>query len=215
MSENKIGVSPDRVFGLQKDYSEKAHIAMNQNDEQFFNSFEAFLKADYNQKNELIEKVLGIKSEVLNFKVCEVFGHRVKGLTPQYFGGNFKNWLWTSAQQKIVSIDKIGKSIIKDYVLPKNMNDTSIQNANNSTPLGEDAFWAMMYLLIINPKLGKKILKYSLKKDKVYICHVQLTGRVVAVYVVWGDDEWYFSALDFVSIDPWLEGSVFLRLATS
>lgn len=214
MSENKIGVSPDRVFGLQKDYSEKAHIAMNNNDEQFFNAFEAFLKADYNQKNEMIEKVLGIKSEALTFKVCEVFGHRVKGLVPQYFWPNFKSWLWESSQQMVVSIDAVGKSVVEDYVLPKNMNDTDIQNANSSTPLSIDAFWAMMYLLVVNPKLGKKILKYSFKKDKVYICHVQLADRVVAVNVHWRGDEWFFGAFDFDDIFLWFEGFVFLHLAT-
>jgi hypothetical protein len=210
-----IGVDPDRVFGLQKDYGEKAHIAMNKNDEQFFDCFEAFLKADYNQKAEFIEKVLGKKSGEQSFIVGQVFQHRNAGLVPQYFGDNFKTWLWEPAQTKEVSINAFGKNNLKEYFLPKNMNDTAIQNTNSSVPMGEDQFWAMLYLLVVNPKLGKKILKYELRKDKVYIFHVKLaSGKVVAVDVRWYDDEWYFGARDFDGNGWWSGGYVFLFPAT-
>ena len=180
-----IGVDPNRVFGLQKDYGEKAHIAMNKNDEQFFDGLEALLKANYQQKAEFIEKVLGKKSGEETFVVGEVFQHRNSNLVPQYFGDNFKDWLWLPAKERKISINAFGKNILKEYVLPKNMNDTSIQNANNSLPMEEDQFWAILYLLIINPKLGKKIIKYELRKDKFYIFHVKLaSGRVVAVRVL-------------------------------
>ena len=211
MSKDKIGVDPDRVFGLQKDYSEKAHIAMNQNDEQFFDGMEAFLKASYQQKSDFIEIVLGKKSGQETFVVGKVFQHRVKGLIPQYHGDNFKSWMLTPAIEKVVSINAFGKNILKEYVLPQNMKDTPIQNATNSTPMEEDAFWAMLYLLIVNPKLGKKILKYELRKDKVYVFHVKLaSGKVVAVDVDWNVDEWRLDASDFVSVGPWGEGYVFL-----
>ena len=206
-----IGVDPSRVFGLQKDYGEKAHTAMNNNDEQFFDCFEAFLKADYIQKSGFIEKVLGKKSGEQIFVVGKVFQHRTEGLVPQYFGNNFKSWLWESARMRTVSINAFGKNNLKEYVLPKNMNDTAIQNANSSVPMEEDQFWAMLYLFIINPKLGKKILKYELRKDKVYIFHVKLaSGKVVAVYVFWHDDEWYVHANDFDYGDWWREGCVLL-----
>ncbi len=215
MEKENIGVDPDRVFGLQKDCSEKAHIAYNNNDEQFFDGLEAFLKANYQQKAEFIEKVLGKKSGEKTFVVGEVFQHRNEKLIPQYLGGNFKSWLWTPAQKKSVSINAFGKNILKGYVLPKNMNDTVIQNKNASTPMSEDQFWAMLYLLIIDPKLGKKILKYVLQKDKVYVFHVKLAnGTVVAVRVRWNVDEWYLYADDFGHLNPWHRGLVFLFPAT-
>jgi len=211
----KIGVDPNRVFGLQKDCSEKAHIAYKNNDEQYFDALEALLKANYLQKEEFIEKVLRKKSGEKTFVVGEVFQHKNKNLTPQYFGDNFKSWLWVSAQTRTVSISAFGKNNLKEYVLPKNMNDTAIQNANNSTPMKEDQFWAMLYLLIIDPKLGKKILKYELRKDKIYIFHVKLSsGIVVAVRVRWGGDEWGLDADDFDYGYPWCEGYVFLSPAT-
>lgn len=213
---NSIGVDPNRVFGLQKDYGVKAHIAMNNNDEQFFDCFEAFLKADYNQKSEFIEKVLGKKSGEQSFVVGEVFHHRNKALVPQYFRHSFRNWLWFPAETKVVSINAFGRNILKEYVLPKNMNDTTIQSEANSTPTGEDQFWAMLYLLIINPKLGKKILKYELRKDKVYIFHVKPAsgGKVIVVSVEWCGDEWSFNAGDFDYIDCWYKDNVFLFFAT-
>lgn len=211
MNEKNIGVDPDRVFGLQKDYGEKAHIAMKKNDEQFFDCFEAFLRADYNQKTEFIEKVLGKKSGEQSFIVGQVFQHRNSGLVPQYFGDNFKSWLWEPALMKVVSINSFGKNILKEYVLPKNMNDTAIQQANISTPMEEDQFWVMLYLIVINPKLGKKILKYELRKDKVYIFHVKLaSGKVVAVDVYWYGGEWRLDAVDFGRVAWWRGGCVFL-----
>ncbi|MCX6755219.1 MAG: hypothetical protein NT068_01590 [Candidatus Nomurabacteria bacterium] len=208
-----IGVNPERVSGLQKDYSAKAHSAVQKKDEQFFDAMEAFLKADYSQKAKFIEEVLGKKTGE-SFVVGQVFQHRNKDLVPQYFGDNFKNWMWAPAQSRTIVVDVFRGVTPKEYILPKNMNDTAIQNANTSVPMEEDTFWAMHYLLIINPKLGKKILKYELRKDRYYICHVKLaSGKVVAVNVYWDDDGWYCYANVF-DYYTWNEGYVFLSLAT-
>jgi len=197
MAKN-IGVDPSRVLELQKYYREKAYIAMTNGDEHFFLSFEAFLKADYQQKSELIERVLRKKVGEEGFVVGEVFQHRNSNLTPMCFGYNFKSKLWEPAQTRTVSVGAFGKNILKDYVLPKKQTNTEIQNATNSTPMQEDQFWVMLYLLIIDPKLGKKILKYELRRDKYYVFHVRLTsGEVIAVHLYWNDDEWNLNAYDF------------------
>lgn len=212
--EKTIGVDPNRVFGLQKDYSAKAHTAVQKNDEQFFDGLEALLKADYSQKAKFIEEVLGKKSGE-SFVVGQVFQHRNKDLVPQYHGDNFKNWLWAPAQSKTIAVDVFRGRAIEEYVLPKSMNDTAIQNVNASVPMEEDTFWAMLYLFIINPKLGKKILKCELRKDKWYICHVKLaSGKVVAVSVCWDGDEWGCGASEFGCDYPWSGGDVFFSLAT-
>jgi hypothetical protein len=217
MGKRNIGVDPNRVFGLQKDYGVKAHIAMNKNDEQFFDCFEAFLKANPQQKKEFIEKVLvkGTIKEI--FVVGEVFQHRNENLIPQYFGDNFRNWLWASAQTKLVIIDAFGKKnskeYLKEYVLDKDMNNFAIQSTNKSTPMSEHKFWAMLFLLIINPKLGKKILKYELQKGKVYIFHIKLaSGRVVAVDMNWNSGEWLFGAYFLGHEYPWKKSNIFLFL---
>ncbi|MCE9585415.1 hypothetical protein K8Q94_02215 [Candidatus Nomurabacteria bacterium] len=210
-----IGVDPSKVFGLQKDYSEKAHIAMTNGDEHFFLSFEAFLKADYQQKSELIERVLGKKVGEESFVVGEFFQHRNSKLIPQWFGDNFRNKVWEPAQKRTVSVGAFGKNILKDYVLPKNSTDSEIQNASNSTPMEEDQFWSMLYLLIVEPKLGKKILKYELRRDKYYVFHVALSsGEVIAVWLDWRDCEWNLNAGDFDD-DDWCRDGVFLFPATS
>lgn len=209
-----IGVDPEKVSGLQKDYSAKAHSAVQKKDEQFFDAMEALLKADYSQKAKFIKDVLGKKSGE-SFVVGKVFQHRNKDLVPQYHGDNFKSWIWAPAQSKTVAVDVFGGRALREYGLPKNMNDTAIQNANTSVPMEEDTFLAMLYLLTINPKLGKKILKYELRKDKVYIFHVKLaSGKVVAVDVLWLGAGWGFDANDFGYGNPWNEGNVFLSLAT-
>lgn len=150
------------------------------------------------------------KSGEQSFIVGQVFQHRNAGLVPQSFGDNFKR-LWEPAQERVVSINAFGKNILKEYVLPKNMNDTAIQNAANSTPMEEDEFWAMLFLLIINPKLGKKVLKYEVRKNKVYVFHLA-SNKVVAVG--WHGGRWNFLAYDFDSFS-WCPGViVFLSPAT-
>ncbi len=150
-----------------------------------------------------------------SFIVGQVFQHGNKDLVPQWFGDNFKSWLWTSAQEKTISINVFGNNILKEYILPKNMNDTAIKNASKSSSMTENQFWVMLYLLIINPKLGKRILKYELRKDKVYICHVKLSSGVsVAVDLYWFDDEWRLYAYDFDYGNDWYGGCVFLFPAT-
>jgi hypothetical protein len=207
MSE-KIVVDSDRVFGLQKEYSEKAHIAMDNNDEQLF---EALLKANSSQKKKFIEEVLKRKSSTDSFIVGEVFQHRNSKPVFQYFGDNFKNWLWEPAKTRGISINAFGQNILKDYVLPKDMNDTAIVNANSFTSMTEDQFWAMLFLLIIIPKFGKKILKYELRKDKTYILNVKLTsGKVVPVRVFCAGTVWNFDAFTFDIGDDWVAGNVFL-----
>jgi len=194
-----IGVDPDRVFGLQEDYGKKAHIAMNNNDEQFFDCLEAFLKANYQQKETFIEEVLERKSLAISFVVGKAFGpNSVEGLIPRSLESNFKIWLWKPAQTKMVSVNALGKNYLKEYVLPGNINDTMIQRNTNSIPMEEDQFWAMLYLFMVNPKLGKKILKYELRKDKEYIFHVKLaSGKVVTVNVDFQDKNWNLKAYVF------------------
>ena len=148
------------------------------------------------------------------FVIGTIFQHRNKDLVPVYMGNNFKNWLWNLSQYRIVSVNAFGKNILKEYLLPRNMNDTVIQSTNSSTPMKEDQMWAMLFLLITFPKLGKKIFKCELR-DKVYVFHVRLAlGTVVAMHLVWGGDEWNMDVHDFDGVS-WRMGYVFLFPATA
>jgi hypothetical protein len=150
-----------------------------------------------------------------NFIVGDVFRHRGgEGYIHMYLGDNAQNGLFKPAKDRIIAINPIiGK--LCEYVLPENMNDTVIQKNAKSSPMSEDQFLLILYLLLIKPDLGKKILNYVLDKNKIYIFHVKLnSGTVVAVDVRWRGGEWYVRADDFDYDFPWGAGRVFLSLAT-
>jgi len=135
--------------------------------------------------NEILEKT---------FVVEEVFQHKNINIVPQDHGDNFKNLLWFPSRKRVVSISVLGKKI-KEYVLPENMKDNDLQKVNNSNPVNVDKFWAILYLLIINPELGDYILKYRLQKYKIYIFHVELdSGGVVVFCIYWANNEWFMNS---------------------
>jgi hypothetical protein len=156
-----------------------------------------------------IEKIKDSKT----FRIGAVFGHRVSGLVPQYHGKSFKDFLKPS-KNKIITIP-LSMSKLVDYVLPKNMNDTEIQNATKSTPMDEDIFWAVLYLLIIEPELGKQLLGYELTESYFYIFHVIMVNGNVRTVRVHLRGEWLCFALAFDDEGiPWSQGCVFVHFAT-
>ncbi len=120
-----------------------------------------------------------------SFIVGDVFRHRDETCVPQYHGSNAKDWIFTpNAKVKIAIKQKLPK--LSEYILPKDMNDSDIQSNAKSTPMDEETFLLVLYLLIIKPELGKKILGYELRKDRWYLFHVKLSsGKVVAVNAFW------------------------------
>ena len=152
-----------------------------------------------------------------SFIVGEVFQHRNADCIPQYFGDQFNNWLWVPEKHKEIIVDTDAVRKLKEYRLPKKMNDTTIQKNAESKPMSMDEYWLIRYLLIVNPELGKQLLGYELKQDgTVYIMHVvKPDGSVVAVRLGWDDAEWYSLADRFGGGNDWYEGSVFLSSATA
>lgn len=205
MSNNKLDVTtPDyKLAGLQVDLLQKIR-----NNKISMQELEMFINMNPGKRREFF----GITLPEETFTVGEVFQHRNKSLIPQYFGDNFKSWMWTPAQGKTLTVPSSMNSP-KEYVLPKNMNDTAIQKANGSASVDEDTFWAILYCLIIKPELGKELLNYELRKDKVYIIHVRVGDNVIAFYVYWGGGEWNLVARSFGSND-WSKDIVFLYFAT-
>lgn len=205
MNKKFNAVSAEKLAGLQIDLLQKMR-----NDKISVEELELFLNMSQTKRR----KIFGL-SELETFRIGDVFGHRVSGLVPQYQGDNFKNWLFVPSQNKTITVPTT-LSKLTDYVLPKNMTDTEIQNMTKSIPMDEDTFWTVLYLLIIKPELGKELLGYELDKSKYYIFHVTMAdGTVRAVYVRWSGDEWdcYAYAFDYGS--AWYQGCVFVRFATT
>lgn len=99
--------------------------------------------------------------------------------------------------------DEKSKIKLKEYILPKYMNDTSIKTTTNSTP--------------IDVKYFASILHNHLKtanKNKYYIFHIKTPKKIVAVRVDWFADVWFVYAFDFDYGVLWDEGFVFLFPAT-
>ena len=175
------------------------------------------------RKNNLSGKFKNFWDEILkedgieSFIVGEVFQQRNADCVPQYFGDQFNNWLLVPDKDKEIIVDTEAVRNLKEYRLPKIMNDTTIQKNAGSTPMSMEEYWLTRYLLIINPELGKQLLGYELKQDgTVYIMHVKKAdGTVVAVDLGWSGGEWCSSALRFGGDGGWSEGSIFLSFATA
>lgn len=194
---------------LHKEYYKQAKEAIAENNEQFFQALKAFIKSNPEQKAEFIEKVLGEKLvERESFVVGKVF-------LPfsQWLGDNFKNLVLNPSLKKVIKINVFGDSFIKEYILSKSINDLAIQNATSFSPMEEDKFWAMLYLLLIDLKHGKKFLKYELHKNKVYLFHVKLSSdKIMAIRLYLNNViEWNLRARDFNYLNGhWNEDNIFL-----
>lgn len=198
-------VTAEKLAGLQIDLLQKLR-----NNKISIEELELFL----NMKQADRRKVFGLPA-MSSFRIGDVFGHRNSSMVPQYHGDNFKSWFWAPNQNRTITIPSNMPKLV-DYTLPKNMNDTGIQNATKSTPMDEDTFWVVLYLLIIKPELGKELLGYELTKSNYYIFHVKMSdGTVRAVNVGWDDVEWYCYASSFDRGYDWRQGLVFVRFATA
>ncbi|MFA6524504.1 MAG: hypothetical protein WC264_01520 [Candidatus Paceibacterota bacterium] len=148
------------------------------------------------------------------FVVGDVFQNRKENPTLMFFGDNFYNLVLIPSKTKIIPISSFNKNKLKEYCLSENMNDVAIQNANSSTFFKEDQFWAILYLLIINPILGSEVLGYGLQKNEKYIFHVELSNFKAAVSIHYVNDQCCFNVFDFNMITHWYVGHYFLFLST-
>lgn len=189
------------VVGAQKDLGDKLL-----NGTILFEEFTAFLKMSRVKRH----KIFGFSS-ILDFTIGDVFQHKNQTLTLMYFSDKFKKRFFKPNKEKVITIPN-SMSTLEEYVLPKNMDNDTIQKNTASIPLDTDTFWIVLYCLIIEPKLGKELLSYELRKDKVYIMQVQV-GTIVHAFVVrWYRDKWDLDASSFDDGYDWLEGYVFLSL---
>jgi hypothetical protein len=142
-----------------------------------------------------------------SFIVGEIFQHRNKNLMPIFFGENAINFLLVPAKTRVIFIRDFLKNKLKYYVLPKDMNANEIKNVIISNPMEENNFWIILFF-VKNPEIGKKFLKYEIRKDKVYIFHIKLaSGNIVILSLSWGDYEWY---VYFCEMSAFPSGSIHL-----
>ncbi len=156
------------------------------------------------------------KPDLGTFIVGQVFQQRGEGLVQQRYQPNFKNLIWEHAQGRTVEINAFGK-YLKEYIPEDNLTDTRIEHKTNSDCMSEDAFWALMYVLIIKPEMGKEMFKYELNKSSNYFFLVRMGSKstfykAFHVHLRWSarDSEWVFDASSFNSSAQITWGHVYL-----
>jgi hypothetical protein len=179
---------------LLSDFYTQFTAAVKENNESFLLAFEDFLNTNRKYEDSFVlEKV---------FKFV------------QHCGDIFFKRIYYPLRKKVIQINVFDGFPIKKYILPKSMNDTNVQNNTLSNPMGIAKFWAVWYLLTIDPNRGKESFGYELQKDKIYLLHVALsTGEVSVVRFIYNhkEDCWKYFARDFdCKGGIWGEGSVFL-----
>ncbi|MEI7810015.1 MAG: hypothetical protein WCI41_00440 [bacterium] len=115
-----------------------------------------------------------IDTEILHrdtFKVGEVFFNNAKGIMKLDLSEYFENVILKPAKERTISLDIVNRFSLIEYILPKDMCNTKILENTYSVPPSDDEFWAILYLLIFEPYLGKEILNYSIQKNKKYVLH--------------------------------------------
>jgi len=118
-----------------------------------------------------------------------------------------KLYLFSYFKEKVLPklTDEVTDLELKEYVLPKLMNDTEIQKKYNSTP--------------IDVKYFASILQKTLKNEnKFCIFHVKLKdNRVVAVNAYWRADDrgWSLSASELDYVYRWYDGVCFFSPVTA
>ena len=118
-----------------------------------------------------------------------------------------KLYLFSYFKEKVLPklTDEVTDLELKEYVLPKLMNDTEIQKKYNSTP--------------IDVKYFASILQKTLKdENKFYIFHVKLKNNsVVAVGASWFADgrEWFLRAYGLDCDGLWNDGNCFFSPETA
>lgn len=172
--------------------------------------FEAFV-------SQFRDKVEEVVSQIEKFFIVgDVFRHcGGKGYAPMYIWKDAQNLLFTPNKDHRIDINNtIGK--LRGYTLLTNMNDSNIQKNAKSIPISKDEFFLVLFLLIVNTKLGKEVLGYKLDTSKCYLFYVQIAcEKLVTVSLFPGNDEWNVDCLDFNLNDAWLADAVLLYFGTA
>lgn len=154
-----------------------------------------------------------LESKKQTFVIGEAFQHRSENCVKLWLEDVFMSRVLEDVKRRTLAIEF--KNKVSEYILPKDMNDTAIQKAKKSKRLSVNEFFQLLYLLIVEPNLGKELLNFELnKKSKAYFFHLELvSGESAAVRIRWdgGDDEWSIEAHKWDPAKrPWRKGFIFL-----
>ncbi len=163
-------------------------------------------EADLKKIVDFIYETLKLKDlkdlkDLKSFIVGEKFGHRVPGQVAQWMSDTFQKY-HNLYKDMVIAIPDVLPTLER-YVLPSNMDDTTIQQNTKSKPMT----WAQY-------SLAKYILLYGGQavKGEVYIFHVQVGNEVLAFDLDWDDGEWYSSDFSFDDGSDWFAGGLFVSL---
>jgi len=131
-------------------------------------------------------------------KISDFFGHRIEGQVSQCMSDTFLTEVFNPCKDMEIILP-----ILNEYVLPKNMSDSKIQENTSSKSMSLEEYYLARYILLI---LGKA------DKSKVYIFHVQTGDSVIAHRLLLENNEWLSFACSFGFGRDYIGGSIFVSL---
>jgi hypothetical protein len=128
------------------------------------------------------------------FRIGEVFNEYDPRFANQAHGGDFRD-LVKRVKNKYITIDPKKVSPLKRFRLEKTdkLWDTELKEKIDYTPLKEERYWLIFYLMVIQPTLGEMYLPFTLKKENHYLFHIQpdeIVNSFVGLW--WNSEKWLF-----------------------
>ncbi len=156
--------------------------------------------ADLQKIVDFIYETLNLK-DLKSFIVREKFGHHIEGQVPQWMSDTFQKY-HNKFKDMVIPIPDILPNLSR-YVLPKNMNNNTIQKNTKSKPMTWMEYCLAKYILLYG---GQAV------KGEVYIFHVEVDGEVRAISLHWGAGWWNSKDYSFDHTPDRDVGDVFVSI---
>jgi Mn-dependent DtxR family transcriptional regulator len=140
---------------------------------------------------DFLKNEIGILKNVI--KISDFFGHQIADQIPQWMSDTFLTKVFNPYKDMEITLPEV-LPILNEYVLPRNMSDSKIQENTSSKPMSLEEYYLARYILLISGKADK---------SKVYLFHVQVGNEVLALYLYWYGDSWNSHDWSFGRGDGW------------
>ena len=152
-------------------------------------------------------------SDVYSFIVGDIFKSNNIKNSSVWIIPAFEELLLIPAQKHSVLIDKTERKL-KEHKCSKEMERPPVDE-NSCPTMAEENFWLCLYLLIVNPTLGKKVLKYEIPKtldenDNVFVYTIKVRrdfdGKIILVKFAYYDNCWNLNGFSEEQVSSYFEG---------